>query len=92
MNILDAKPGQYCLVKVQVQGVIGGGLVVKMPAGPRVIIKPEYLDAVFLEENTPEVAEATPEVAEATPEVAEATPEVAEATPEVSTKRKKVDD
>ena len=69
MNILDAKPGQYCLVKVQVQGVIGGGLVVKMPAGPRVIIKPEYLDAVFLEEATAEVAEATAEVAEATAEV-----------------------
>ena len=69
MNILDAKPGQYCLVKVQVQGVIGGGLVVKMPAGPRVIIKPEYLDAVFLEENTAEVAEATAEEAEATAEV-----------------------
>ena len=62
MNILDAKPGQYCLVKVQVQGVIGGGLVVKMPAGPRVIIKPEYLDAVFLEEATAEVVEATAEV------------------------------
>lgn len=48
MNILDAKPGQHCLVKVQVQGVIGGGLVVKMPAGPRVIIKPEYLSEVTL--------------------------------------------
>ena len=83
MNILDAKPGQYCLVKVQVQGVIGGGLVVKMPAGPRVIIKPEYLDAVFLEENTAEVAEATAEEAEATAEEAEATAEV-------STKRKNV--
>ena len=51
MNILDAKPGQYCLVKVQVQGVIGGGLVVKMPAGPRVIIKPEYLSEVTLVEQ-----------------------------------------
>ncbi|MBR5889443.1 MAG: hypothetical protein IKY92_05305 [Akkermansia sp.] len=69
MNILDAKPGQYCLVKVQVQGVIGGGLVVKMPAGPRVIIKPEYLDAVFLEEATAEVVEATAEVVKATAEV-----------------------
>jgi hypothetical protein len=51
VNILDAKPGQYCLVKVQVQGVIGGGLVVKMPAGPRVIIKPEYLSEVTLVEQ-----------------------------------------
>ncbi len=52
MNILDAKPGQHVLVKVQVQGVIGGGLVVKMPAGPRVIIKPEYLSEVTLVEQT----------------------------------------
>lgn len=51
MNILDAKPGQHVLVKVQVQGVIGGGLVVKMPAGPRVIIKPEYLSEVTLVEQ-----------------------------------------
>lgn len=51
MNILDAKPGQHVLVKVQVQGVIGGGLVVKVPAGPRVIIKPEYLSEVTLVEQ-----------------------------------------
>lgn len=55
MNILDAKPGQFCLVKVQVQGVIGGGLVVKMPAGPRVIIKPEYLSEVTLVEQAAKV-------------------------------------
>ena len=55
MNILDAKPGQFCLVKVQVQGVIGGGLVVKMPAGPRVMIKPEYLSEVTLVEQAAKV-------------------------------------
>lgn len=64
MNIEDAKPGQYCLVRMRVQGVIGGGLVVKVPAGPRVIIKPEYLDDVTLVEEAAEVPVVAEEAAE----------------------------
>lgn len=53
IDIQEVKRGQYCQVKLQVDGIMAGGLVLRVPAGPRVLLKPEYLElATLVKEGT----------------------------------------
>jgi hypothetical protein len=56
MNIKDARPWQKCQIEAKILGVVGGGLVVQLPGGHRVMIKQEHLDAVSLLEEEPQPA------------------------------------
>lgn len=48
INIQEAKRGQYCQVRLKVEDVMDCGLVLRVPAGPRVLLKPEYLEQATL--------------------------------------------
>ena len=58
IDIQEVKRGQYCQVKLQVDGIMAGGLVLRVPAGPRVLLKPEYLElATLVKEGTKKKAD-----------------------------------
>lgn len=46
MNADELKPGEYCLVRVQVLQRMLGGVVVRIPEGPKVLIKQRYMGLV----------------------------------------------
>ena len=48
IDIQEVKRGQYCQVKLQGDAIMAGGLVLRVPAGPRVLLKPEYLELATL--------------------------------------------
>ena len=48
INIQEAKRGQYCQVRLKVEDVMDCGLVLRVPAGPRVLLRPEYLEQATL--------------------------------------------
>ena len=52
INIQEAKRGQYCQVRLKVEDVMDCGLVLRVPAGPRVLLKPEYLEQATLVDDT----------------------------------------
>lgn len=52
IDIQKAKRGQYCQVRLKVEDVMDCGLVLRVPAGPRVLLKPEYLEQATLVDDT----------------------------------------
>lgn len=44
IDVTQVRRGQFCQVRLQVDGVLAGGLVLRVPGGPRVLLKPEFLE------------------------------------------------